>query len=345
MTNGFYNKYRYSKLKILGYLKANKDIRLLKEMNQASIFEIKKASVDLIWETHWAKSNEIFFQNAYYGLSYNIKKYINKDTHKPFNFNFEHGLYLGENYFSKWDLPKTTNTLLTFSDYRKSVLLNNNIHHKVYPIGPYIHYAGSFLKDFEFSVLKKELGKVLLVFPSHSTHQFVKEQNSDFKLLNFIKGFSREFNTVLVCLYWKDISMGYHKMYENESYLCVSAGHMFDFNFLNRLKAIIQLSDFTISNEVGTHIGYCINENKPHYIVNSKIDYIKDEGLHYADNYNNIKDVFSKEVSSITDKQIEIVNYYWGLEYKKTEEELSLLVEEINNNYKEIKNQKFNGLF
>ena len=53
--------------------------------------------------------------------------------------------------------------------------------------------------------------------------------------------------------------------------MVVTAGYIMDPLFLSRLKSIIQLSDLTMSNNVGTHLGYCIYLNKPHWIVRQKI--------------------------------------------------------------------------
>ena len=37
---------------------------------------------------------------------------------------------------------------------------------------------------------------------------------------------------------------------------------------------MIKLADMTISNAVGTHIGYCIYLNRPHYIFSQSVNYI-----------------------------------------------------------------------
>lgn len=345
MNNGSYNNYRFLKLKVFGFLDSFTTIQLLDQMSQFGIFDINKTSIDIPWSAFRAKSNEVFMQNAYYGISYNLKEYIEYRHNKPFFFNLEHGLYLGDNYVSKWDLPNTTNSLVTFGDYRKKILKEFGVKHKVHLIGPYIHYAKPFLNEFQFMEIKKKLGKTLLVFPSHSTHDYIKESSSDNVLINFLKDFSRQFETVIVCLYWKDIALGYNKIYEKFGYRCVSAGHMFDFNFLSRLKSIIQLSDYTISNDVGTHIGYCINESKPHFIVKSKIKFVKDEGLVLDKNSNDILSVFSNELTDITKEQLEVVNWYWGLEHKKTQKEMKKLIDDVNIHYNTIKKQKYNSLF
>lgn len=47
-----------------------------------------------------------------------------------------------------------------------------------------------------------------------------------------------------------------------------TAGHQLDINFLNRLKTIILLSDYTCSNSIGTHTGYCVYLGKPHLVIN-----------------------------------------------------------------------------
>jgi len=168
-------------------------------------------------------------------------------------YGIEHGLYLAAK-------GKKYSHEITFSDYREHAL--KKAYSKAIKIGPYIHYADNLLVDADFAQLKQQLGKVLLVFPTHSLDSVSVKYNMA-SFVDFIEQHKNSFNTVMICLHYKDIELGKEKFYEEFGYKIVTAGHLYDGYFLSRLKTIITLSDVIISNDVGTHLGYCIYLKKP----------------------------------------------------------------------------------
>ena len=79
-------------------------------------------------------------------------------------------------------------------------------------------------------------------------------------------------------IYYKDILNNiYPKYFEDAGFKIVTAGNLYDINFLSRLKLIIQLADFTASTSIGTHTGYCVYLNKPHFLIKQKIKISKDD--------------------------------------------------------------------
>lgn len=235
----------------------------------------------------------------------------------------EHGLYLGSVVPSR-NMAKNTNKIITLSEYRKNYI-EKKTDCEVICVGPYIQYAENLFSDEYMDRMKEILGRVLLVFPSHSIDALHASFNTD-ELIDTIKQYQTCFNTVLVCLYWKDIALGYAKLYEKAGFRVVTAGNIYDYYFLDRLRTIIELSDMTLSNNVGTHVGYCVSMNKPHYIFNSSVKYIpgnvsaqREIKSRDNENYtsmkeaeNEILDNFSNFQETISRKQIECVNYYWG---------------------------------
>ena len=51
--------------------------------------------------------------------------------------------------------------------------------------------------------------------------------------------------------------------YRTENYVLVSAGHAMAHNFLNKTRAIMELSDVIVRNSMGTHVGYASYLGKP----------------------------------------------------------------------------------
>jgi len=112
-------------------------------------------------------------------------------------------------------------------------------------------------------------------------------------------------------------------------------------NFVSRLKSIISLADFTMSNATGTHIGYCIYMNKPHYIFRQKIERTfdksgkiienstfrnKEQCLTLEEEKAELFDAFSEICDEITPKQRDVINKYWGVSSIRTKEELIQLL-------------------
>lgn len=203
-----------------------------------------------------------------YGLHYILSNFANKPINS--RISCEHGFIFGSYVLKGFLKNPYLNKVITFSDYREQVLAEKGF--KSIKIGPYIHYADPLLSSEHFIKLKQSLGKTLLVFPCHSGDTVTLNFNND-SFISFIESIKSDFDTVLVCMYWKDIQMGRDLFYLNKGYKVVTAGHIYDTYFLPRLKTIINLADMTISNDIGTHIGYCIYLDKPHYIYNQPIEF------------------------------------------------------------------------
>jgi hypothetical protein len=217
--------------------------------------------------------------------------------------------------------------IYTFGNIPKSVLDEfYKIHHlkrKVIAIGPYIKGADFFKTKEELNILKRQYGRILLVFPSHSIENF-HTIYSESDLIREILRIKKDFDTVFICLYWKDIlneeRHSIYQKYGNEGFKIVSAGYRSDPRFLSRLKDLIWLSDITMSNSIGTHLGYTVCMGKPHYLFRQKIDYdinnIKIENYITNNPYYNVETEFCKLFghysTEITQKQIELVEQYWG---------------------------------
>ncbi|MDO8573446.1 MAG: hypothetical protein Q7R77_01720 [Candidatus Daviesbacteria bacterium] len=285
-------------------------------------------------------SPEIHKPNDWYGHAKIFKKFLGLSSGYKFKFTIEHGTYLDDE-IADIDLEDNLPSIITYSKNRADILRHKKAH--VFSIGPFIHYAPDFLSENEFSKEKKRLGKNLLVFPMHST----MDTNFNFnitKLCRVIGKLGKDFNKIRICLYWIDVLNGHYKIYQDFGFECVTAGHILDPLFIPRLKSIIKLADYTISNGISTHVAYNIFLNKPHYIIPQKfhlsgnIKEIKTNSILVgSDPYKKILNAFSKPGLKISAEQRRLVDYYWGMNEVKTKKEFLAIVDKTESIYEELK--------
>ncbi len=270
---------------------------------------------------------KFFVSVCLYGNYKAIAKLRNKRFHSIREY-VEHGMCYYTNIESAEQMGYINRpfikTVYTFSEQRKKVLeaylAEKNLTRTIIPVGPYILGSTNFLSEEKRKNLKKTLKKTLVVFPSHSIDYIEAEFDSD-TLLNEIEKLKPQFNTILICVYWLDILQNKHKAYEDAGYTIVSAGNRSDPYFLPRLKDIIELSDCTMSNNVGTHIGYSICLHRPHYFFSQPLTYtihknpFMDEGVKNIEN-STINQLFhthfGKFKEEITEQQINLIQEFWG---------------------------------
>lgn len=256
----------------------------------------------------------------YYGYVRALKEYIGLPNAK---INIEHGLYFNDSvsYYANY---KTFDTIMTFSDYRLEIIKKNGINKRLLAIGPYIHYAQPLLDENDFVKLKSGLGRVLLYMPFHSTNLSNGTSPQFSKEVDMVEDFKTKygFDIVIVCVYYRDLQYkDCIKLYKEKGFKVTTAGHQLDWYFVRRLKSIISLADITVSNRVGTNLGFCIHLGKPHIVINdypNKYDLTKQGGRVGKE----LSDLFAEYSEEISEKQYKAVAYYWGLHSVKTKEEI-----------------------
>lgn len=225
-----------------------------------------------------------------------------------------------------------------------------NMHRKytdnphIYAVGAPFYYASSILSEMEIQEERKRLGRNVLAFPMHSTYNINKEYDpqSFLRLLNQLKS---SFDTVRVCVYWKDVQRGTAKVYQDAGFECVCSGHIADQAFHKRQRALLEIADATVSNAIGSHVGYSTFMNKPHWLVPDEfelVDIRENEGTEEMDmtktspNYKEIYTAFLDNPEfKITEEQRRVVDKYWGTSCVKSPEEMRTLIEkayEISDN-------------
>lgn len=325
----FINNLKHSK-RIL--LKRTKDIT-----NPDNIF-----NTEFILKNGVYYMDDHYYRNAFFGHSDLMRKYSNFEP-RIYSM-IEHGLYFGDFCLDDEINSNCFDSLITFSDYRKEVILSKKPDLAVYKVGPYIAYANSILAKKDITKIKKNLGKTLLVFPSHS----IKEIKTSFDESEFIKEIDRvksaqQFDSVIVCLFYQDImnNPNIAEPYVKKGFIVTTCGDRFDNNFLRRQRALFEICDASMSNSAGTHIGYSIYLEKPHYCYRQDV---KKEATVSGINKeianesaqkmkNKLMSAFEKPTFKITKSQYDICNKIFGYDEVKTKKEMQSLLEKLYVNY------------
>lgn len=294
---------------------------------------------ELIDKRNFEQENPLTINYAVnYGIEPSLKTYAGFSPDYEVKGFIEHGIAFTSATVSAYRVHEYLPTF-TSSPFREKCLTANK-NNGVYTVGPYIAYAKSLLNKNELKIERERLGKNLLVFPAHAT----VETHFEYNLKMFadkIREIAEDFDSVRVCLYWKDVERGLGEFYKEEGFEVVSAGYAKDPLFLRRLRSIIETSHTTISNDLGSTTGYCIHLKKPHYLINMDVSLENNDEReknikNIYDNYirniifentdfdmlEEIKEILSNE-DNLNNRQFrDFMNEYYGLNQVKSEKEL-----------------------
>ena len=211
---------------------------------------------------------EAVIDNNLYGHVQALRDHSGATT--PLDAYLEHGYFWGgivHHDAHAWWVP----TILTLSTHRRDLLKEQLPHKEAIALGPYIHYARPMYSEEEMRAHKAKLGKVLLVFPSHA----VKGVKAEFNLGEFIQKIKlagKDYDTILISLYYLERAYPERiKAYRDAGFQVVTSGHRFDPHFICRQRTLIEWADLTLSNDMGTHVGYCLYLNKPHVMIHQEV--------------------------------------------------------------------------
>jgi hypothetical protein len=259
---------------------------------------------------------------------YGNHKAVANLRHKRFNFfseYLEHGVCFIKSpesarlmgYVDRQFISKVYTFGPVRNKYITQYLEKKNLKKEVVEVGPYILGAKNFYDNDTLSNLKKKIGRMLLVYPQHSIESIHVDYEID-DLIQEIKSKAHQFDSVFVCLYWKDILFhpDYVERYKKEGFVVVSNGHRSDPMFLSRQKDLIMLSDMMMTNGLGTHIGYSICLNKPvcyhkqNILINEKPQ--SESQYSVSEVESEFAEAFREFSCIITERQVNLVKQYWG---------------------------------
>ncbi len=290
-------------------------------LNSTGIFEMKASYEDV----YFNNVDEFYLNNTAYGNAKVLRDY--SGYNHPLPCSIEHGLYFGD-YVLPADYKVGFKHVITYSDYRKKIIEKATCC-DAHPIGPYICYADELFDIDVISDIRSDFGKTISVFPAHSIESCKVKYDVD-SLLRAIDTIRLEghFDTVIVCLSYRDLGLASY--YKSHGYKVTCIGNGRDPLFLSKLKSLFSVTDLSISNSVGTNLGYSIACGVPYfcymqdYYHEGNLDDINTEGEEATAE---LIEAFSTPTQEISSKQMDIVNRYFGLESVMGQQEMRALFE------------------
>ena len=264
--------------------------------------------------------------NQYYGAECVLRRAAG--IRRPLNAFMEHGIQ-DKGRIEVNDIKECRRKLyITYSDFRKEQyeeIIGDQ--RKVCVVGPYIKYAENFYSKIEQQKIKNKYGRILTFFPLHTIDGMdASSYDPEFEyVIGEIEKYRQQLkiDTVFICGYWRDYYVGRLKKYDRNGYVMVSAGHGMSQKFLSRLRSIIELSDYTMSDAFGTQVGYSIGLGVPHIVL-------KKDGISANQSAEGLLEWLLPYVSSYdqfgSKEQDEMMDYVFGINQTLEKNELRELI-------------------
>lgn len=279
------------------------------------------------------RTEELYEPNDYYGHAALLKYYAGYPPEYQIKASIEHGPTITDYVWEK-DVTAPLPIVLFPAAYRQKILQQHTTKPLV-AIGAFIAYATPHRSEELLQQAKKKLGKTMVVFPYHSTHWLTAHLDVRAFCAEIDKA-AKHMDSVVVCLYWKDVLLGRDAEFRACGYECTTAGHMYDPLFLPRLRSILSLADVTVSNQMGTHVGYSVALGVPHWFLSTgTLSLDNPHGVPFDPGVNHLPpahvqemmNIFAERTDVVTPDQRDLVEQYWGASEPLTPQELRGILE------------------
>jgi hypothetical protein len=221
------------------------------------------------------KTKEIFQGNAYYGNDQIIKAYAGFTEEYPLKFVIPHGIVFSETHFWERELTCNLPAILCYQKDRSKAYRGRLKRAKkvIITASPFTYIPELIDKN---GSIKTRRGTIF--FPAHSTQNVTSEMDYD-ALAEKLVSLDEDYQPITVCIYWKDYNDGAYKAFENRGLRIVSAGHIFDSEFLFRLYQLCSQHEYSACNRIGSHMFYAQYAGCKHFFIESCEIKIKAEDI------------------------------------------------------------------
>jgi len=291
-------------------------------------FSLEQDDLGALCAERELKTTEILRENDFYGIARLLKLYAGYSEARAIRAVVPHGIVLNDDQIIPYELDALLPAVLTYPDYRAPVYKAKSQMHAIPSASPFVYAARAV--DF----VGKRSGA--LFYPAHSTHRLTAM--SDYAALaDMLLGLGDEFGDISVMVYWRDYQLGHHQPFADRGFRIVSAGHMFDPDFMIRQAYLLKRHEFVLSNAVGSHLFYAAHAGCTVRFIEHEHEYGGDPQHleHDAPRLSPsrrkaaeaIQTLFSARRSRPSDEQKTLVAEYLGVKHERSPRELADMLE------------------
>jgi hypothetical protein len=290
-------------------------------------FQLNQENLHTLCTDRPLMTPEIHKPNDFYGQASVLKQYAGYPNRLPLKAVLEHGLFF-DNWM--WDIDRIARLPLFFSNSTfRSEIHRRETRKQSIPIGFGYLYAMANLDPIHGVKSDRPIREGTVVFPSHSTHH-IKAVYDHAGYATKLKELPDKYKPIIICIYWKDFLYGHHSFYEKEGFKIITAGHIYDTDFLYRFCDICRQFKYSTSNNIGGHLFYSVKSGcRFFYTPSDKINHEVHADVPlggFTPMYNRINEksisLFSEPKDEMDRDQLEFVDEYMGSAHFKTPDEL-----------------------
>ena len=269
------------------------------------------------------KTSEVFAGNAFYGIDAILKRYAGLPQTYPLKVVVPHGPFLSEDFLWEAEEAAPLPVVFCYPPYRERVYVNRTGKRVILSASPFL-YVVEMLKN------QPQPGRRgTIFFPSHSSHYMTVQMDFE-RLAEELAHLGDEYKPITVCIYWRDFNLGHHIAFQKRGMRIVSAGHMYDPDFLFRFYHLCSMHRYAACSGPGSHIFYSVKSGCSYFHFDKvKYSYIADDHVRKRDAARAsptrrlaLESLFCKPQPFATTEQLKAADYYLGADYFKSAREL-----------------------
>lgn len=292
----------------------------------AQRFEAEQSDLDALCAVRPLCTPEIWVHNDYYGTAAMLKLYAGVAPESSLRAVVPHGVVFNDDYLAEAERESMLPSVLAFPPYRQELYRKACM--LVVPSASPFVYADRLL-----SIECDRRGTIF--FPAHSLPGIAVEMDLE-ALAEALLELPSHMKPVSVMVYWHDYLLGKHQPFVRRGLRVVSAGNINDPDFLLRQVYLLKRHRYALSNEVGSHVFYCVQAGCVFSIIGQPCTYTGDDedmqlkapalsaGRRQATE--DVRRLFSAGVTNVTPEQRAAVDYYLGVRYAREPDELARLM-------------------
>ncbi|HIK33958.1 MAG TPA: hypothetical protein IGS17_12215 [Oscillatoriales cyanobacterium M59_W2019_021] len=287
-------------------------------------------SIEKLCAERTLETSEIFVANAWYGMSRILKEYVGIPQEQSLKVVIPHGICLSPTHVWEEEVRSPLPAIYCYPAYREAIYLKSSQDYKnsqatLLSASPFV-YLTELLKN-----CPQPTRKGTLFFPPHSTGLVTVKMDLE-TLAEQLAQLDEEYQPVTVCVYWKDFNLGLHQPFQKKGFPIVSAGHIYDSDFLFRLYHLFSLHKYAASTTLGSHIFYAVQSGCSYFHLDANLkvshtaktpELVKQDVAQIPNSIEEeIQSVFARPHPEITVEQKQLVDRYLGTQYFKSPQAL-----------------------